>query len=645
MGDNVSSEQSGIIYAEFDDILLVKAYAGTGKSFTLKKYCDRHSTKSFLYFVYNKSMKIDAKKSFSKIKATVGITTFHGIAYKFVGHLYEVRLEKEESLKSFDLLKYVTAEHIDDEELVNYAHALLKTIHDFTASMDSLSEYVRRHKKRTHLGGIHDYEMLSFVLDRLERVWNDIVRVNNTKIPFEHDFYLKLFQLSKAILDYDYILVDEAQDISPVMIDIILNQTHAKKIFVGDSYQSIYSFRGAVNSLEYIERNYSPSVHYLSKSFRCPPRVAWLANRIIKLAGAQKEFVGVATPSPVTKQVTYIARTNSGLFGFCAENLDKKIYFVGGVKSYNFTDLLDVLNLMSKKHEYIRSEFIKNFADFKEFNKYSRDMNDISMIGTIGIVLKYMKHNLYQLIKDIKETATTKMNTADIVVTTAHKSKGLEWAQVELIDDFPFGDEKKMERANTREELRLLYVAVTRAMNNVRLPEEILDYLEVFEEKPREAFIGEVRTTSSSPEYLQEDEDGQREEDEGDSDDDHGDHEKLFFCKACLDGNIFESSSKFYCDACDFQISHSKIISFFDTFKREFSRDVVSGVLKAITLKGGYDAKRLISKKGKQFDAKIILKKDERYGWGLSFSDDAPQKKKPVQKPRRRRSGNHIKPY
>ncbi len=616
MADNFSEEQSKVIFSDFKSIALVKAYAGTGKSFTLKQFCTKHSTKTFLYFVYNKSMRIDAQKSFKSI-TNVSITTFHGIAFQAVGKEYKARLDKEESLKSFDLLKFIDEKDIDPEIKPLYAHALLKTIQNFTSSSDTIDEYIEKHKRRSEMGDIQDEEVLAYVLKKLKVVWEKIIIVDNMSIPFEHDFYLKLFQLRKFKLKYDYILVDEAQDISHVMIDIILNQSHAKKIFVGDTYQSIYSFRGAVNSLEYIEKHYSPSVYLLSQSFRCPPKVAWLANKIIKLAGAQQDFVGVATPAPVSKQKTYIARTNSGLFAFCADNLDKKIHFVGGVQSYSFQDILDVKNLMSQKHEWIRNEFIAKFSDFKELNKYARDMNDISMLGTIGIVLKYMKVNLYELIAEMKESATDKMKDAEIVVTTAHKSKGLEWAQVELIDDFPFASETKMGRADVAEELRLLYVAVTRAMNNVKIPEEILDYLEI--EGGREEFLGTVKTKTAPT--------GEEEEDEVE---DEAEHEKLCFCNVCHKGDIYDSRRKLYCNECEFEIAHRKIIGFFTTFQKEITREESAEVLTTIVLRGGYEAKGLMSKQDKPFDARLVLEKNPQYGWGLGFSKDTPAKPQPA---------------
>lgn len=54
-------------------------------------------------------------------------------------------------------------------------------------------------------------------------------------------------------------------------------------------------------------------------------------------------------------------------------------------------------------------------------------------------------------------------SVADIVISTAHVSKGRQFATVQLADDFPDGPLSAVEP----EELRLLYVAVTRAQERV----------------------------------------------------------------------------------------------------------------------------------------------------------------------------------
>lgn len=56
----------------------------------------------------------------------------------------------------------------------------------------------------------------------------------------------------------------------------------------------------------------------------------------------------------------------------------------------------------------------------------------------------------------------TPIEQADYVISTAHKAKGLEWDRVHIEDDYQFKI-NGLEHKITDEELRLLYVACTRA--------------------------------------------------------------------------------------------------------------------------------------------------------------------------------------
>ena len=69
---------------------------------------------------------------------------------------------------------------------------------------------------------------------------------------------MKKFQLARPCLadwfQYDVLLLDEAQDMNPAMLDVCLHQDRPK-VVVGDPNQQIYSFRGAVNALAKVEEH------------------------------------------------------------------------------------------------------------------------------------------------------------------------------------------------------------------------------------------------------------------------------------------------------------------------------------------------------------------------------------------------------
>lgn len=58
---------------------------------------------------------------------------------------------------------------------------------------------------------------------------------------------------------------------------------------------------------------------------------------------------------------------------------------------------------------------------------------------------------------------------ADVVISTAHKAKGREWASVRIADDFrrPKADDSGRPGRVPKGEVRLAYVAVTRAMQTL----------------------------------------------------------------------------------------------------------------------------------------------------------------------------------
>ena len=68
----------------------------------------------------------------------------------------------------------------------------------------------------------------------------------------------------------DFILLDEAQDTNPVVLDVLRRQS-AQMVYVGDKYQQIYEWRGAVNAMEQMATD---GVTYLTMSFRFGPVIA-----------------------------------------------------------------------------------------------------------------------------------------------------------------------------------------------------------------------------------------------------------------------------------------------------------------------------------------------------------------------------------
>jgi hypothetical protein len=95
------------------------------------------------------------------------------------------------------------------------------------------------------------------VLSLVEQAWRVMKDSNDTALPMTHSGYVKLYQLSRPDLSraYDVIMLDEAQDVSPAIGDVILRQK-APRVLCGDSHQAIYSFIGRPTLPSFVIRGF-----------------------------------------------------------------------------------------------------------------------------------------------------------------------------------------------------------------------------------------------------------------------------------------------------------------------------------------------------------------------------------------------------
>jgi F-box protein 18 (helicase) len=296
-----------------------------------------------------------------------------------------------------------------------------------------------------------------------------------------HDGYLKLYQLSEPDLpEYEYHLIDESQDLNPVTLSIIFRQS-GKKVFVGDSHQAIYGWRGARNALGFAVKQGGVE-RYLTGSFRFGENIARVANRILGIKGETIPVQGLSGEDRVGKigeneGKAVISRSNAGVFAQTAQAMhnEKSWWHVGGSEGYRFEQILEIYYIWARRPDLIRDPFIRSFTDFNELKFYAEEVDDVEIKSRCKIVEDY-RDNIPVIIDKInrKVGAAYNMDSAEIVMTTSHKSKGLEFRNVQLDNDFielcEIPDMTKLDAIGKvevlkeiSEELNILYVAATRA--------------------------------------------------------------------------------------------------------------------------------------------------------------------------------------
>jgi ATP-dependent exoDNAse (exonuclease V) beta subunit len=123
--------------------------------------------------------------------------------------------------------------------------------------------------------------------------------------------------------------------------------------------------------------------------------------------------------------------------------------------------------------------FFSELLSEGHLKEFARTVEDWELSSRCSIVDEY-RHKIPQLVRDIQKAAVEADN-AEIVLTTAHKSKGLEFSKVRLADDFPklvnngkliTGEEFDIDEFN------LIYVSITRAKERIMLSESLQEFTE-----------------------------------------------------------------------------------------------------------------------------------------------------------------------
>jgi len=483
----------------------INAVAGSGKTTTIIEYARARPKESkILYLAFNKSVKLEAIKKFADKKLlNVKVETAHSLAFKQIvyKHNYKVRPQG-----------YNTAEIVELLHLQGNGEKLTEFIianHIIKLSAYFCNSQALKIQDLNYLDVITDSKASAFVNTFYKYIEGQtrllLSKMDKGEIEITHDFYLKKFQLSNPQLDYDYILFDEGQDASPAMLDIFLKQK-ATKVIVGDTHQQIYGWRFAVNSLK--KTNFS--TFQLSTSFRFSQDIANLAMEVLKMKGHIGDYKPISISgngvSKEFKTKAVLARTNLGLLLKAIEYVTEKkkvkyIYFEGNINSYTYADdgasLYDVLNLFNGKHFLIKDKMIRAMKDMAELDEYIEKTEDVQLKMMVEIVMEY-GNEIPDIIKEIKSkhVENDDKDKAEIIFSTVHRCKGMEYDTIQLVNDF-INEEKlknnikngEIDVAKTNEEINLLYVAITRTRNSVYIPESLVPV-----EFPRCSQIHLIRT-------------------------------------------------------------------------------------------------------------------------------------------------------
>lgn len=289
---------------------------------------------------------------------------------------------------------------------------------------------------------------------------------------------------------YDFVMVDEAQDLSTAQMELVLGLCRAggRVVAVGDRRQAIYAFRGAdFTAMDKLQEALSAKELPLSVCYRCPKTVVSVAKEIAPEIesspeapeGAVKHMAVQAMMDTVKIGDFILSRTNAPLLGMAFKLVAKRIPAkvlgadvavtlvntlkrLAGMKKagqkYSEDTALVIANAIQERDEQV-SKFlalnkVRRAAMVQE--KYDTIINLASVAPTTTECIEFI-HNVFT-------------NTAGGAVTLSsiHKAKGLEADKVYLLTANLPHPLAQTEAAIVQEK-NLKYVGITRAKQELVL--------------------------------------------------------------------------------------------------------------------------------------------------------------------------------
>lgn len=307
-------------------------------------------------------------------------------------------------------------------------------------------------------------------------------------IDFDDMVYLPL-QRNIRTLQYDWVLIDEAQDTNPTrraLAKRLLKPT-GRLVAVGDPHQAIFGFTGADNSsLGLIEREFKCVKMPLTISYRCPKAVVrhaqqWVSH--IQAADSAREGQVITLDYKELQKTlvpgdAILCRYNKYLVNLCFKliragvpaRIEGRQIGAGLVALMGKWKVKSLNDLANRVMKYQDAEVAKAM---KKGNESKAD----AVKDRCETVLVLIERAQEQGITSITELKTMTMEMFDdtvvdkkgmITLCSIHRSKGLEWPRV-----FILGRSELQPGGFTRQpwqmeqEVNLIYVAVTRAQETL----------------------------------------------------------------------------------------------------------------------------------------------------------------------------------
>jgi DNA helicase-2/ATP-dependent DNA helicase PcrA len=472
----------------------VDAVAGSGKTTTAleaAKLLPRGSKARFLAF--NKSI---AEELGGRLQGTaMTASTIHALGRAAIVSCAQVRVDAskyrkmtidfiDEALTTWGLSRE-KAEALREHNPVS---AIVQTIEKVRLTLTDPTDTAAIERLVHHFNIEIDPSVLGFVFRAVECLTQTRVRDTFGVIDFADMIYLPVVDPTIVPPQFDWLFVDESQDLSPCQLALVLRSISPKgrMLFVGDPYQAIYGFAGADSeSVNRIIEKTEATVLPLSVCYRCPTKhLEWARSIVPHIEardGAPEGSIAAITGGSLgdhvdpTRNDLVLCRFNAPLVSSCLALLARGIpaKMRGRDIGASLVAFIQAAEKFGK-----RAATTENIDDLltaycsREIEKllvYTKGDMDDSRIAALhdkqeSVLCVWVGHKCAST-KDFSEAINALF--ADeargvVMFSSIHRAKGLEANHVFLLqpESMPRRTRAKWEQA---QEANLLYVALTRA--------------------------------------------------------------------------------------------------------------------------------------------------------------------------------------
>tara|TARA_R100000008_G_C3581703_1_gene168989 strand:- start:68 stop:1537 length:1470 start_codon:yes stop_codon:yes gene_type:complete len=453
---------------------IVEAVAGSGKTTTIiQSLSFIPRGKSVLFLAFNKSVVNELK---TKVPRHVEVATYHSVGFRAIRFALRGRRINIDNDKVYNIIKTINFK--DRQEFGIYAGAIKQLVSlcksygfGILDTCPSMNEIAEHHDLFNRYPDALDFETLKkhviYVIAK--------ARKQTSSIDFDDMIYMPMV-INASFKRYDYVFIDEAQDTSHVQ-RFLLNKMlkyNGRLVAVGDSSQAIYGFRGAdSNSMNAIKEDFNATSLPLSISYRCAKAIVTKAQTVNdqilpfeKNPEGEVRFQATYQPSDFGSKDAILCRNTAPLidmaFSLIRNGISPNVLGrdIGkGLASLcnKWKRITKVDALLEKLGSTYQTAITKANGDESKVTA----LND--QIATIKIFANECPDNRVSTLVSIINNFFSEAPDNRITLCTVHKSKGLEWHKVFLLDPDKFQPCWVRMDWQRVQERNIEYVAITRA--------------------------------------------------------------------------------------------------------------------------------------------------------------------------------------